>query len=160
MLGRAVPARPIALDPCAVAQVPLAEAARLLLERARSTPGEVLGMPAHRWYVLQAGNTGPAGRAFLREIWATEPDPARRVDIAVACAFDRSDVTRAFLASIVSGERATPLEVLHAADLLVHKGPAFEVAPLLKRVALATSDARVRPALDCLLRTWYGREAL
>jgi hypothetical protein len=33
------------------------------------------------------------------------------------------------------------------------------VAPILKRVALRIDDARVRPALNCLLWTWYGKSS-
>ncbi len=142
----------------AIAQVPLADAARALFERAQTASGDIEQLPAYRWYLMQAGNTGPVGRAWLRERWADEVDPARRVDIAMAGTYDKDDESRAFLLRITEDERSTPLEVLYAANLLVHQGPAATVAPRLKRVTLRIADPRVRPALNCLLWQWYGEE--
>ena len=140
----------------AIAQVPIVRAAEWIYERALTTEGRIDGLPAHRWFLTQAGNTGPRGWAFLRERWKLEADPARRVDIVTACSYDHGDTARDFLAEVLESERTTPLELLHAADLLANKGPAARAAPLLKRVALRTSDPLVRPALDCLLWRWYG----
>jgi hypothetical protein len=131
----------------AIAQVPLAPAAELLYASARS---------AHRWYLMQAGNTGAPGRAWLRERWSEESDPLRRIDIAMAGSYDKDDKSREFLLKIAEDERSDPLEVLYAANLLVHQGPAAIVAPRLKRIALRVSDARARPAFNCLLWQWYG----
>jgi hypothetical protein len=141
----------------AIAQLPLVEAARSLYDRGRTTLVDVNGLPAHRWYLMQAGNTGSAGRAWLRDRWAEEPDPAWRVDIAAATAFEKDEASRRFLLGVVDDERTTPLEILHAANLLAHHGPTAEIAPRLKRVALRVADPRVRPALNCLLNQWYGR---
>jgi hypothetical protein len=68
----------------------------------------------------------------------------------------KDDKSREFLLRIAEDERSDPLEVLYAANLLVHQGPAAIVAPRLKRIALRMSDARARPAFNCLLWQWYG----
>jgi hypothetical protein len=146
---------PLALDR-AISQVPLEAAARFLYELACTTPGDIGGLRAHRWYLLQAGNTEPAGWSFLRAQWDHESDPARRMDIVMACNYEDSERAREFVAAVVESERTTPIELLYAADLLVHRGPAERVAPLLKRVALRVEDPAVRPALNCILWEWYG----
>lgn len=146
---------PLALDR-AISQVPLEAAARFLYELACTTPGDIGGLRAHRWYLLQAGNTEPAGWSFLRAQWDHESDPARRMDIVMACNYEDSERAREFVAAVVESERTTPIELLYAADLLVHRGPAERIAPLLKRVALRVEDPAVRPALNCILWEWYG----
>lgn len=140
----------------AIAQLPILDATRFLYELAKGTPGEIDGIEAHRWFLIQAVNTGAGGRAWLRDRWSEESDPLWRVDIVAACAADRDASSVEFLLKVVEDERTTPLEVLHAANLLVHQGQAAVVAPRLKRVALRIEDARVRPALDCMLWRWYG----
>jgi len=149
---------PASLDH-AIGQVPLAAAAAHLLEMARRTQTKIDGLPAHRWYLMQAGNTGRPGRRWLSERWAEEDDPARRVDIVMAVSYGRDEASRRFLLEVVEDDRTSPLEILHAANLLVHQGPASVIAPRLKRVALRVTDARVRPALNCLLWGWYGEGA-
>jgi HEAT repeat protein len=141
----------------AIAQVPLEAATRFLYDLARKTPGDVEGIPAHRWYLQQAGNTGSAGWSFLRSRWDEEAEPRRRMDIVMACAYDISSArTRDFLISVAESERATPLEILYAARFLVQRGPAAEIAPLLKRLTLRVQDPDVRRALNCMLWEWYG----
>jgi hypothetical protein len=140
----------------AIAQLPIVDATRFLYDAAKTTREEIDGYPAHRWFLIQAANTGAGGRAWLRDRWSEESDPTWRVDIAVACAADRDESSLEFLLKVVDDERTTPLEILHAANLLVHQGPASVVAPRLKRVALRIDDARVRPALNCMLWQWYG----
>jgi len=143
----------------AIGMIPLTEAAAFLYERGRNRRGEVDHMPAHRWYLMQASNTGAVGRAWLRDRWAEEQNPAWRVDIAMACAADKNEASREFLLRIAEDERSTPLEILHAANLVAHHGPASIVAPRLKRVVLRVADERARPALNCLLWQWYGEGA-
>ncbi len=140
----------------AIGQVPLEKSARLLMDAAQHAEGTVQGVPAHRWYALAAGNSGPEGMAYIRSLWAGEKDPVRRMDLVMAGTFEKSAATRAFLAEVVESPRSTPPEVLFAADRLAQFGPAAEVAPVLKRVAMRSDDKRVRPALNCLLWTWYG----
>ena len=140
----------------AIAQLPIVDAARFLYDQAKRSTGLLDGIAAHRWFLIQASNTGPAGRAWLRDRWSEETDPTWRVDVAAACAADRDATSLEFLLRVVDDERTTPLEILHAANLLVHQGPAAVVAPRLKRVALRIDDPKVRPALNCLLWQWYG----
>jgi HEAT repeat protein len=140
----------------AIAQLPIVDATRFLYDAAKRTSGFLDGIAAHRWFLIQASNTGAAGRAWLRDRWSEETDPTWRVDIAAACAADRDATSLEFLLRVVDDERTTPLEILHAANLLVHQGPASVVAPRLKRVTLRIDDPKVRPALNCLLWQWYG----
>ncbi len=140
----------------AIAQLPVLDATRFLYEQAKQPADDIDGIPAHRWFLIQAVNTGPAGRAWLRDRWSEESDPLWRVDIAAACAADRDAASVEFLLKVVEDERTTPLEVLFAANKLVHQGPAGVVAPRLKRVVLRIEDPHVRPALNCMLWQWYG----
>jgi hypothetical protein len=142
----------------AIAQIPLLEATRALYERGLTTSGSVDSLPAHRWYVMQAGNTCPEGRALLRKLWEEEEDPRWRVDLVGASSYDKDEPSRTFLMQILDNERTTPLEILHAANLLAHHGPTEVVAPHLKRVALRVTDPDVRRGLNCLLNEWYGVE--
>ena len=58
---------------------------------------------------------------------------------------------------MILDERSTPYEVLYAAGRLVRLGPAAEQAPFLKRaVYFENTHEKVRPALQCLLWSWYG----
>ena len=142
-----------------IGNVPLEDAARTLMDVARTATGEIQGQRAHRWLTTIAGNTGSAGMAYLRSLWAEESDPVRRMDLVVGGTSEKSPLTRAFLAEVAESPRSTPPEVLHAAARLARFGPARDAAPILKRVALRIDDARVRPALNCLLWTWYGKSA-
>jgi HEAT repeat protein len=141
----------------AIGQVPLERAAHEVMEIGRHAEGLVQGQPAHRWYTSVAANSGSAGMAWLRSLWAQESDPVRRMDLIMAGTFEKTDATRAFLAEVAESPRSTPPEVLLAAMRVAQFGPARDAAPLLKRVTLRINDARVRPALNCLLWAWYGR---
>jgi hypothetical protein len=105
---------------------------------------------------MQAGNTCAEGRALLRELWEEEEDPTWRVDLVAASSFEKDEPSRQFLLHVLDQERTTPLEMLHAANLLVHHGPTSVVAPRLKRAVLRVNDPVVRPALNCLMHEWYG----
>ena len=142
----------------AIAQVPLEAAARILFDEMEHQPSPDKGFSASRWFTTQIGNTGPEGWRLLRQRWASESDPERRVDLMNASCYDRGDDSRKFLEDALDGSRMTPLEVLYAAQLLAQLGPAGRVAPRLKRVALGINDRAVRPALNNMLWTWYGLE--
>ena len=58
---------------------------------------------------------------------------------------------------LVDDESIHPYERLYAADRAIRIGPASRVAPALKRAYQACTDPRLRPALQCLLWTWYGQ---
>jgi hypothetical protein len=140
-----------------IGTIPLEKAARAVMEIGKGAEGTVQGQPAHRWYASTAANTGSEGMAYLRSLWALEPDPVRRMDLVMAGTFEKSVATREFLAGVAQSERSTPPEVLLAAMRIAQFGPARDAAPLLKRVTLGMNDARVRPALNCLLWAWYAR---
>jgi len=142
----------------AIAQVPLEAAARILFDELAHKPSPDRAFSASRWFTTQIGNTGPEGWRLLRERWAQETDPERRVDLMNASCYDRGDESRKFLEQALDSSRMTPLEVLYAAQQLAQLGPAERVAPRLKRVALGIDDRAVRPALNNLLWAWYGLE--
>ena len=139
----------------AIGQLPLAGAAAYLrkvsLER---TEEKVQGLPAHRFAMIQAANSGLAGRNQLIEVLASEQDPVRRLDIIWGIASDRDELSRSFLIEHVQSAIG-PNELLFSADRLARIGPTSRVAPVLKRVTLRCSDQVVRPALQCLLWKWY-----
>lgn len=140
----------------AIGQVPLVESARYVMQIGEKAEGVIQGLPAHRWYAQAAGNSGSAGLAYLRERWKTENDPSRRMDLIMAGSFEKSDAVRAFLVEALESPRSTPIEALYAADRLARIGPMEFTAPILKRAALTMKDKDARPAMNCLLWTWFG----
>jgi hypothetical protein len=140
----------------AIGQVPLAEAAGHLLGLARKHSDETIDrLRAHEWLMIQAANTGDAGRAFLRGELAAERDPARRLDLLWASSASRSDATRQGVLALLEGSELSPMELLYLCDQAARLGPAAEMAPRLKRIANRVEDQRVRLALNCLLWRWY-----
>jgi len=120
------------------------------------TDHKIQGLDAHRWLARSAGNAGPEARAYLAELWRSEDDEARRMDLLEAAGGARDEAARRFLIELVDGERATEIERLVAAQWLVRLGPTREIAPLLKRAALRLEGDDTRRAFDCLLWTWYS----
>lgn len=143
----------------AIGIVPLRAAAEHLRGLGLANDGESIeGLRAHEWLIIQAANTGAAGRAFLREELALERDSARRIDLLWAIGAARDDGARAGLLAAAEDITASPYEVLFAASRLVHLGPASVTAPRLKRVLYARSEdapAEVVQALQELMWTWY-----
>ncbi|MCB9904020.1 MAG: hypothetical protein H6831_06405 [Planctomycetes bacterium] len=141
----------------ALGLVPGRASAEALMAIETGHEGRVVGgLPLHRWLARSAGNAGPKARAYLAELWGTEPDEARRMDLLEAAGGAQDDTARGFLVGLVEGERATEVERLVSAQWLVQLGPAREVAPLLKRAALRLAGDETRRAFECLLWTWYG----
>jgi HEAT repeat protein len=133
------------------------ESAEALMALAPELAGRsVQGLAAHRWLARSAGNAGPEARAYLAELWRDETDHLHRMDLLEAAGGAQDENARRFLIEVVEGERATEIERLVAAELLLQLGPAREVAPILKRVALRMQGEQTRRAFDCLLWTWYG----
>jgi HEAT repeat protein len=140
----------------AIGQVPLVDAARYVMQVGEHAEGVIQGLPAHRWYAQAAGNSGSDGLAYLRERWKTEEDPSRRMDLVMAGSFEKSDAVLLFLVDVLDSPRSTPFEALYAADRLARLGPMEFSSPILKRAALKMNDREARPAMNCLLWTWYG----
>lgn len=138
-----------------LAQVPGRRTAEYLMDVGRRASGEMRGLPPFQWCALHSFNAGPEAIAYLRELFATETDPIRRIDLLAAIAIEQSDETRRLLTEVVRAP-ANPYEQVFVAAELVDLGPASELAPILKRVYLASADPVARPALQCLLWTWYG----
>ena len=139
-----------------IGQVPSARAARFLRDLGLAHPeGDIEGLPAHEWLMIQAANSGDAGRALLLGELATEADPRRRLDLLWAGSAARSDATRAGLVELLDSGSLSPEELLFVCDRLARLGPAMEMAPRLKRAAARVEDPAVRLALNCLLWRWY-----
>ena len=113
-------------------------------------------MPAHRWLVMQASNSGQVGRAALSAAWAREEEGERRMDYLWGASLSAEEDTREFLLEVVMSPEAFDYERIYAADRLARMGPTPMVAPILKRACLGITDAVVRPAFEELLWTWYG----
>ena len=79
-----------------------------------------------------------------------------RLDYLWAASLSAEADTREFLMEVVLGEESLDHERLFAAYRLTKLGPTTLVAPVLKRACLRVEDARVRPAFQSLLWTWYG----
>ncbi|MFT4710264.1 MAG: HEAT repeat protein [Bacteroidia bacterium] len=139
----------------AIGQLPLAGAAAYLRKVSLERPDEkIQGLPAHRFAMIQAANSGLSGRSYLMEAIKTEEDPVKRLDLIWSIASDRDELSRSFLIEHVQSAIG-PNELLFSADRLARIGPTSRVAPVLKRVTLRCSDQVVRPALQCLLWKWY-----
>jgi HEAT repeat protein len=139
----------------AIGQVPLEEAARALYEQSRGQTGGVGDMPASRWLVLQAANTGEVGQRLLYASFAGETDARRRIDLLEGIALRANEFAQQALVELLDGEQLTPYETLYAADRLTRMAPVEVAAPLLKRVTLRIAHPDVRPALQCLLWSNY-----
>ncbi len=142
----------------AIGQVPLARAAEILVGLARAETGTIQEIPAHRWYLVQAGNTGALGRAWIRAEWGRESDADRRLDFIAAGAQEKSPAAAAFLESVLTSPRASDLERLQAADLIARSVRADHAAPILKRAVQGIADPKIQRALNCLLWRFYGPE--
>lgn len=142
----------------AIGQVPLPEAARLLMRLARERPLEtVQHVRAFRWLALQAGNGGPTAQAYLADELRAEPDPLRRLDLLDALSAGGGAAARELLLELLAEEELRPYERLFAARRLVQVGPAWRVLPVLKRECLRTVQPDVRVGLRCLLWAWYPK---
>ncbi|MEW6071672.1 MAG: hypothetical protein AB1726_03630 [Planctomycetota bacterium] len=140
----------------AIGIVPLPAAAEYLYRVGVANAGvRIEGLPAHRWLMIQAGNTGPAGRRRLRALLAGEEDPLRRLDLISAVGSARTADCREDLQVIAEKEARTPYEVLLAASLLVKVGPSSAVAERLKRVYFRLAPGDAFDALESLLWEWY-----
>ncbi len=140
-----------------LAQVPGRPSALYLMELGKEMTGRIKGLDAHRWFVGQVWNTGPEGHEILREEFMVEEDPFRRLSLIEFIWQDHSDASRDLLLEALDQDYRHPFERLYLADRLTRLGPASVVASTIKRVYLGQTDLHVRPALQCLLWTWYGQ---
>jgi len=140
-----------------LAHVPRIEAAEFLLDFGRQYEGQLKGRTAHRLVCGMLWNTGEVGREILREQLRVETDPFRRLDLIEFTWQDHQDVSREALLEVLLDASRSDYERLYAGDRLIRIGPASVVAPALKRVYLENTDQVVRPAMQCLLWTWYGQ---
>ncbi|HED64217.1 MAG TPA: HEAT repeat domain-containing protein, partial [Planctomycetes bacterium] len=140
--------------------VQLQKAARFLRDMALANLEErIEGLRAHEWLMIQASNTGPAGRIWLWEQLEVETDPLRRIDlISASCSTQDPDeraAVRNRLLVLAEDDRRAVGERLYAADRAAKIGPAWIVAPRLRLVANSTQETRLQLALQCLLWHWY-----
>jgi hypothetical protein len=140
----------------ALGQVPSTLGSSWLIELANRTDVEVHNMPAHRWLFLQVSNGGSQCRSSLVDAFYEETSIERRFDLLWAASFSAEEDARVFLMDVVLRDDSLDHERLYAADRLTKLGPTLVVAPVLKRACLRIKDAKVRPAFESLLWTWYG----
>ncbi|MDP6938707.1 MAG: hypothetical protein QF848_07710 [Planctomycetota bacterium] len=140
-----------------LAQLPARSAALHLINRATSSTGLIKGLDSFRWLVGQVWNTGPLGRAMLRDQLLVEEDPFRRLSLIEFVWQDHSDAARDLLLDVLEQDHRHPFERLYIADRCTRLGPASRVASVVKRVYLELTHVEVRPALQCMLWTWYGQ---
>ncbi len=140
----------------ALAQVPGPQSTEWLLERVEELDGQPEKGAEQSWLILQASNSGSAGREVLRAAWRSEDDLERRFDLLWAASLEHDAETRAFLLEVLDAPRSEAHERLHVAERLAREGPASLVAPRIKRANLRMSDPVFRPAMECLLWRWYG----
>jgi len=139
----------------AIGRIPIEPAARLLFDQEGDAQGSISGLHAHRWLMLQVGNTGEAGQRLLARELERERDVVRRLDLIEGLSVRPTERARQALLELVELGEASPYEILYAADRLVRLGPAAEVAPVLKRATLRVVQPDVRLALQCLLWASY-----
>ncbi len=142
----------------AIGQVPLAQAARILIERGRVATEPIQELPAHRWYALQASNTGPEGRAWLRSQWEGEGDVLRRMDLIGSGCQESETAVRAFLEHVLTSTRTEPWERVFAAELLARLVPGRAALPVLQRASGMIELPEAQRALHCLMWRFWGAE--
>lgn len=140
----------------AIGQVPLARAAEILVTRGAAESTPIQDMPAHRWYAVQAGNTGAPGRAWIRARWDVEEDAVRRLDLLSAGAQESTPESFAFLERVAASERASEAERLLACDLLARSSPLARSAPAVQAAARRFTTPEMRRAIACLQWRFYG----
>jgi hypothetical protein len=134
--------------------VPLRAAAEQILGLARVATGTIEGLRAHEWLVIQASNSGRAGRERLYAALFEERDPFRRLDLIWAVGSVADELAREQLTALLEDERLCEAERLFAANRLCELGPSAQVAPTLKRLA-PRLQGEARRGLQCLLWRWY-----
>ncbi len=141
----------------AMGLIPGPESTALLLAAAAEPGLPYQGLTRHRWLTIQASNSGPRGRALLAQAWRDEDDLQLRLDYLWAASGVQDAVSFGLLKEVLAVARSAPHERLFVADRMACRGPAAEVAGLVKRAARRETDAVYRAALNCLLWRWYGQ---
>jgi hypothetical protein len=139
-----------------VGRIPLRAAAEFLFAHEGDLPERVGGLRPHRWVCGHAFNAGPAGMEVLRERLQTETDPIRRLDLIGMIWQDKSRASAEVLLEVLTNERLSDFERLFTADRLTLIEDPTVVAAITKRFYFDCTDRHVRPALQCLLWTWFG----
>jgi HEAT repeat protein len=137
-----------------LALVPDARSAERLLGLARSSDTTIEGLRAHEWLLIQASNSGPAGRTRLHAALFEESDPIRRLDLIWVLGSVPDEASRVRLLELLDDERFSQAERLYAAQQLCQMGPTERVASAIKRLA-PRFDNQARRGLQCLLWRWY-----
>ncbi|MFT7676099.1 MAG: HEAT repeat protein [Planctomycetota bacterium] len=141
----------------ALGRVPLADSAEFVLNAAEDLGASVGSHHPLRWCAGQVFNSGSAGQALLRARLLVETRPFRRMDLLAFIWQDRSEASVEIMVGILEDPSSEPFEKLYVADRLTRMRASGRVAGAIKRAYLACTHAQVRPALQCLLWTWYGQ---
>ncbi|MBL4770152.1 MAG: hypothetical protein JKY61_03150 [Planctomycetes bacterium] len=139
-----------------VGRIPLRAAAEFVLDHESDLPARVGGLSPHRWVCGHAFNSGLGGMQALYARLVTETDPIRRLDLIAMIWQDKSEVSTEVLMGVLTDVSQTDFERLYAADRLTRIADPDVLAPVVKRFYFECTDINVRPALQCLLWTWFG----
>ncbi len=139
-----------------VARIPLREAADFVLDHLSDLPERPGGLTPHRWACGHAFNAGAGGMEALYARLETETDPIRRLDLIGMIWQDKSEASTEILMGVLADTTQSDFERLYAADRLTRIADPSLLASITKRFYYECTDPNVRPALQCLLWTWFG----
>ncbi len=139
-----------------VGRIPLREAADFVLDHEGDLPERVGGLTPHRWVCGHAFNAGVDGMQALYARLEAETDPIRRLDLIGMIWQDKSEASAEVLLEVLTNTARSDYERLYAADRLTRIVDPSVLASITKRFYFECTDRNVRPALQCLLWTWFG----
>lgn len=137
-------------------RVPLREAAEFVMDHEGDLPERVGGLTPHRWVCGHAFNAGVGGMQALYSRLETETDAIRRLDLIGMIWQDKSETSAEILLAVLTDSTQSDFERLYAADRLTRIMDPNVLASITKRFYFECTDRNVRPALQCLLWTWFG----
>ena len=136
--------------------IPLREAAEFVMAQYDVLPPTIGHLDSFEWCCGAVFNTGEAGMQLLRELYAAETDPMKRIALIQYIWQDKAEASLEVMLEAFLDEATNPYERLFLADRMIRIGPATRLAPIIKRTYLGITHPVVRPALQCILWSFYG----
>ncbi|MCP5021532.1 MAG: hypothetical protein GY930_07120 [bacterium] len=137
-------------------RIPLRAAAEFVLDHEGDLTGRPGGLTPHRWVCGHAFNAGVEGMQALYARLEIETDAIRRLDLIYMIWQDKSETSAEVLLEILNDTTRSDFERLYVADRLTRIMDPNVLASITKRFYYDCTDRNVRPALQCLLWTWFG----
>ncbi|MDF1838599.1 MAG: hypothetical protein P1V35_12085, partial [Planctomycetota bacterium] len=137
-------------------RIPLRASAEFLLDHVGDLPEKVGGLTPHRWVCGHAFNAGPGGMEALYARLEVESDAIKRLDLIGMIWQDKSEASAEVLLGVLTDSTQSDYERLYVADRLTRFADPEMLASITKRFYFECTDRNVRPALQCLLWTWFG----